>query len=78
MPLENLLTEQLMNNSIFAVLCVGLLIYTLRANKEDKAELYSILREQGDKLAEITTVLSSLVTRLDKVEYKIEERKRGN
>ena len=76
MPFESILTEQLMNNSIFAVLCVGLLIYTLKANREDKIELYSVLREQGDKLSEITNVLSSLVTRLDKVEYKLEERNR--
>lgn len=77
MPFENILTEQLMNNSIFAVLCVGLLIYTLKANREDKTQMYSILKEQGDKLSEITQVLSSLVVRLDKVEYKLEERTRN-
>ena len=78
MRLEGILTEHLMNNSIFAVLCVGLLIYTLKANREDKSELYNILREQGDKLSEITNVLSTLVTRIDKVECRLDERNKKN
>ena len=76
MPFEQLITDQLVNNSLFAVLSASLLVYTLKTHKEEKVELHNLLKEQGSKLAEISQVLSSLVARLDIVEVRMEERNR--
>lgn len=66
--MQDLLLKEVLNNGIFAIITVGLLLFTLKSNREREIQLYSILKEQGDKLAEITTVLQKLADRIHNLE----------
>ena len=74
MPLESLITDQLVNNSIFAVLSVSLLIYVLNESKRRENFLMQTLKEQGDKLVEITNILQGLYERINRIERITEEK----
>ena len=73
MPLENLVVDQLVNNSIFAVLAVSLLIYVLNESKRRENFFMETLKEQGDKLVEITNILQGLYDRINRMERITEE-----
>lgn len=73
MPLENLVVDQLINNSIFAVLAVSLLIYVLNESKRRENFFMETLKEQGDKLVEITNILQGLYDRINRMERITEE-----
>lgn len=68
--MQDLFLKEVLNNGIFAIITVGLLLYTLKSNREREIQLYTILKEQGDKLAEITTVLQKLTDRIQNLEEK--------
>ena len=73
MPLENLVVDQLVNNSIFAVLAVSLLIYVLNESKRRENFFMETLKEQGDKLVEINNILQGLYDRINRMERITEE-----
>ena len=73
MPLENLVVDQLVNNSIFAVLAVSLLIYVLNESKRRENFFMETPKEQGDKLVEITNILQGLYDRINRMERITEE-----
>lgn len=74
MPLESLITDQLVNNSIFAILSVSLLMYVLGESKRRENFLMQTLKEQGDKLVEITNILQGLYERINRIERITEEK----
>ena len=73
MPLENLVVDQLVNNSIFAVLAVSLVIYVQNESKRRENFFMETLKEQGDKLVEITNILQGLYDRINRMERITEE-----
>ena len=69
-----------MESGIFAIMSVGLLIYVLK-NTNEREKLFfdvlnkqeEVLKEQSNKLSEITSILSSLVGRIEKLENKFDK-----